>query len=274
MQQAVEPKPGAVQRALPAELSDRVWPARSWARARRETRSSGHALLDAELPGGGWPCGAVTEVLQPQAGLLEWRLLGPVCRTLAAEGRRVVLIGPPQVPHLPGLAHAGITPASLVWVRAQTQAERLWSAEQLLRAQVPSVIILWLSEVRPAQMRRLQVGAQAGDAWVFACRPWAARQESSAAPLRLQARVDLDWALKVQLFKRQGPVHEGELTLPSVPGGLAAALPARLWRPSEWLADRRETEHAQAATRARRAGATGDRPVGGPVVSRTARGTV
>jgi protein ImuA len=67
---------------------------------------------------------------------------------------------------------------------------------------------------------------------VFLCRPEAARHEASAAPLRVHASVGLDWELRVNLFKRRGPVHDGALVLPSVPGGLSSVLTPRLRKPS------------------------------------------
>jgi hypothetical protein len=54
-----------------------VWRADELARQAGATRPTGHAVLDAVLPGGGWPVGALVEVLQPQAGQGEWRLLLP-----------------------------------------------------------------------------------------------------------------------------------------------------------------------------------------------------
>ena len=45
-----------------------VWRADELARNVGATRPTGHAALDAVLPGGGWPVGALVEVLQPQAG--------------------------------------------------------------------------------------------------------------------------------------------------------------------------------------------------------------
>lgn len=88
---------------------------------------------------------------------------------------------------------------------------------------------------RQEQIRRLQVCAQACAGLVFLCRSEAAQHEASAAPLRVQASYGLDWEQKVHVFKRRGPAHDGVLTLPSVPGGLADVLTPRLLRPSEWL---------------------------------------
>src|SRR4029434_829890 len=36
---------------------------------------SGHAALDAQLPGGGWPVGSMVEVLQERAGQHVWQLV-------------------------------------------------------------------------------------------------------------------------------------------------------------------------------------------------------
>ena len=43
---------------------------------------SGHARLDARLPGGGWPIGAVTELIPANPGLGEFSLLFPALATL------------------------------------------------------------------------------------------------------------------------------------------------------------------------------------------------
>ena len=73
----------ALARARPASAAPEalgggaVWRADELARNVGATRPTGHAALDAVLPGGGWPVGALVEVLQPQAGQGEWRLLAP-----------------------------------------------------------------------------------------------------------------------------------------------------------------------------------------------------
>ena len=38
---------------------------------------TGHAPLDAQLPGGGWPVGSLVEILQAQPGRHAWQLLLP-----------------------------------------------------------------------------------------------------------------------------------------------------------------------------------------------------
>ena len=51
-------------RPLPQELPAGVWHAEGLPLAEEPTLSTGEAALDAALPGGGWPVGALTELLQ------------------------------------------------------------------------------------------------------------------------------------------------------------------------------------------------------------------
>lgn len=208
-----------------------------------EVVSTGWPALDAELPGGGWPCRSITEILSPQPAVIEWRLLGAALRQVVAGKDQVVLIGPPKHPHLPGLVHEGLTASQLVWVQAETPVERLWVTEQMVKSNVAGVIVAWLPQARQEQIRRLQVCASACQAPVFLCRPEAARHESSAAPLRVHVGYGLDWELQVDVFKRRGPALDRQLQLPSVPSGLASVLTPRLQKPSR-LFDGMETVDA------------------------------
>ncbi|MCW5655588.1 translesion DNA synthesis-associated protein ImuA [Hydrogenophaga sp.] len=202
---------------------------------------SGFAALDAQLPGGGWPGHGLTEILAPLGGgTLEWRLLGPALRRICADGPPVVLVGPPLQPHPPGLRFDGIGAHRLVWVRADTPAERLWSAEQLIKAQACGALMVWLPQARAVEIRRLQVLAAGFDAPVFVCRPSRALRESSAAPLRLWVEAGLDWTLQVRMVKRKGPPLDGTLTLASVPGSLQALITPRLRQPSLWVPPRQQ----------------------------------
>lgn len=216
--------------ALPPAVAAAVWRGDQLGRVVTPTRPSGFAALDAELPGGGWPCRGLTELICRQPGTLEWRLLGPLLRTGPNPAEPVLLVGPPHAPHPPGLRADGIDERGLVWLQAHSTAERLWSTEQLLKARAPGVLVVWLPQARPEQLRRLQVLAGAARGPVFVCRPPAAAYEASAAPLRLAARVGAGFTLLVDLLKRPGPPLGRTLRLPSVPGGLTGCLPPRLRR--------------------------------------------
>lgn len=259
---SISAKPRLAPGELPPAVSAAIWRGTELGSPVTETLSSGYPALDAELPGAGWPCHGLTEILQVQATVAEWRLLAPAMRQIVAQGRDIVVVGPPKHPHLPGLRHVGLDERRLVWIQSEAPAQRLWVTEQLIKANAAGVLIAWLPQARQEQIRRLQVCAQSCDGPVFLCRPAAAEHEPSAAPLRVQLRFGLDWELHVHLLKRKGPTHEGQLTLASIPGGLETILTPRLRRPSELLAaradrPRQELPHAvgSAATTAP------DRPV-------------
>jgi protein ImuA len=223
---------------LSGELSCSLWRGSELGTAITAVVSTGWAELDEELPGGGWPCHALTEILQAQPSVCEWRLLGPALRRIVEGDQTLTIVGPPKQPHLPGLRHVGIDDKHLVWVEAQTPAERLWATEQLIKANACGALLAWLPQARPEQVRRLQVCAQACDGPVILFRPAAAQFEASAAPLRLLVSYGLDWELQVHVHKRRGPRHEGVIHLPSIPGGLDAVLTPRLHTPSRLIRDR------------------------------------
>lgn len=252
---------------LPPEVEQALWRGCDLGLQAGRVLSSGFAALDAELPGGGWPCGALTEVLSAQPAVLEWRLVGPSLPAVVTSGRPVVVIGPPRSPHLPGLQHLGLDASQLVWIQAEAPAQRLWCCEQLIKSGACGALLAWLPQARPEQIRRLQVAAQGLEAPVFLFRPEAARHESSAAPLRALAGFDLDWTLQVQLLKRRGPVHDGVLALESIPGGLASVLTPRTRHPGRWLPAR---EAVPVATTPGAAVHVLGRPASAPI-ARTAR---
>src|SRR5262245_49722995 len=70
---------------------------------------SGFSELDALLGAGGWPVGAVIEVLTDRQGIGELTLLLSALR----EAERTLLwINPPYLPYAPGLRIAGVDAAS------------------------------------------------------------------------------------------------------------------------------------------------------------------
>lgn len=183
---------------------------------------TGHAQLDAELPGGGWPVGALCEILQSHSAQSEWRLLLPAL-VAAQQGTHntslatVVLIGPPHVPFGPALAAQGLAVQQLVWVKAQTPAERLWATEQALRCEAVAAVLAWLPQTQSTSLRRLHMAAQDHAKLLFVMRPAQAQRESSPAPLRLLLGADnhdsAGWVaseglhppLHLDLLKRRGP---------------------------------------------------------------------
>jgi protein ImuA len=221
--------PLLVPQALEDFGSD-VWRADALGSASGSTVATGYPALDAELPGGGWPVGAISEILQAQSGQQEWRLLLPALMR-ADLGPVTVLVGPPHVPFGPGLAAQGFDAGRLLWVSAPASPERLWAAEQALRCAEVAAVLAWLPQVRAAQLRRLQIAASLHRKLLFVMRPAQAQGESSPAVLRLvlgSAAPGGDaspGALHLHILKRRGP-----------PLAQGLVLPERNARLSVWLA--------------------------------------
>ena len=230
-------------------ILDSLWRASEMGRPASFTIPSGHPGLDAELPGGGWPAGQLSEVLQAQAGLHEWRLLLPAVRLAAHQGT-VVLIGCPHWPNMAVLASHGIPLSRMLVVEADRPADRLWAAEQTLRCRDLAALLVWLPQARAEQLRRLQFAGQSArqprPPLAFVFRPLAAQQEASPAPLRLSVRLDGASSLAreatlpplaIDIFKRRGPQLAAPLRVHT-------ALPPVL---ALWAAGRRAAEPAPTA---------------------------
>lgn len=235
-------RPHAAQGTLPTHVESALWHGNELGRQTTSVVPSGWEHLDHELPGGGWPCQSLTEVLTPQPSVVEWRLLSPALRHVVATGGHIVVVAPPRHPYLPGLLHEGLSERQFVWLQADTPAERLWVTEQLIKSNACGALIAWLPQARQEQLRRLQVCAQSCEGLVFLCRPEAAMHEASAAPLRVHATLGLDWELKLRVLKRRGPIKDDVITLPSIPGGLACVITPRLRKPSRLFANERAAD--------------------------------
>lgn len=215
------------------DFGDAVWHADALARAAGATVASGHAVLDAALPGGGWPVGALSEILQAHSGQHEWRLLLPALTQADVRGRTsapVVLVGAPHLPFGPGLQAQGLDARRLLCVHPGKPAERLWAAEQALRCFEVSAVLAWLPQARADALRRLQMAALSHQKLLFVMRPAQAQVDSSPAVLRLLIGsapaadgVARD-ALQVQVLKRRGPPLGQTLLLTARPARLAVLL--------------------------------------------------
>ena len=165
-----------------------IWRRRTPGAATAAVLSSGHATLDALLPGGGWPHGTLCELLVENDGLGECTLLLPALAALTRARRRVVLVAPPWIPYAPALAAAGVDLQYMVQIDA-THADTHWSAEQCLRSGCCGAVLNWLPRSDYRELRRLQLAAESSGTLGFVFRPLAAAHEASPCALRLRVEV-------------------------------------------------------------------------------------
>ena len=236
----------------PEQLHPALWRANQLGGARVAVSPSGFAALDAQLPGGGWPHGVLTELLLAQPGIGELRLLAPsLAKPFAgrsatppkrgsapaapAEAQRcVMLFDPPAALNAWALWQRGLSPRPWLVVQGRPvtrqarsangllpllpSADVLWALEQALRSGHVGAVLAWLPlNLRADTLRRLQLAAQHCDGPVFIFRDAQARSKPSAAPLRLllqPAGVD---GLTLRLLKRRGPTLAQALRLQLLP---------------------------------------------------------
>jgi protein ImuA len=197
--------------AAPESLHPSLWRASQLARAGARCVDTGHPALSAQLPGGGWPTGALVDLLLQQPGIGEMRLLRPALAAVAR--RRIVLLQPPHPPQALALAALGVPPSQLIWLRAQRTADVLWAAEQVLRSGSCGALLCWQNQIRADSLRRLHLAAQYGETLFFVLRPLAAAQDASPAPLRLALRPQAG-GIEIDFVKRRGPQRDAPLFLP------------------------------------------------------------
>ena len=231
--------------ADPCQLHPDLWCAHQWGRVVRPVVPTGFAELDAQLPGGGWPCGVLTELLLGQPGVGEIRLLAPsMARQEGPASGSVMWFGPPAMPCTQALQQLGVDVGRLIVVHGRegtrgaavrhllASADLLWALEQALRSAQVSLVLAWLPDRLAGQaLRRLQLAAQAHEGPAFMLRSLHERSKPSPAPLRLALHPGRGPdEISLQVLKRRGPAAEGtvRLCLPPVLPDMAR----RRWAPA------------------------------------------
>jgi hypothetical protein len=190
-----------------------IWRGDRLAAAPLPTVTSGFARLDVELPGGGWPRGALTELLVDGSGFGEVSLLLPALRTLRQAGGWSLAVAPPHPLHAPAWAAAGVDLARLLVVSPASERDALWAMEQALASGAPGLVLGWAAHADARQLRRLQVAAVQGGSLALLFRPARAAREASPAPLRLLLAAGPEASLSVRILKRRGPPLAAPLSL-------------------------------------------------------------
>jgi len=191
-----------------------VWRGGELEHAIHETVATGHAVLDRELPAGGWPLGTLSEVLHDGVGIGEVTFLAGALAQAARDARMLVWVNPPHIPYAPALAEAGLPLECCTVIEPAHREDALWSAEQALRSGACGAVLLWLANAMPGEsrartddyawLRRLQMAAQAGRSMAVLFRSTAAESSSTPAHLRVVLTRSAD-ALELRIPKRRGP---------------------------------------------------------------------
>ncbi len=260
-------------------LNRTIWRGDQLGQAALPGLPTGWPALDAQLPGGGWPLGALTELLPVRAGIGEIRCLLPAWRAVQALGepvfwvqhdasgklaQRAMFAGPRSVsglsgllpllplqalqPYTPALQAAGLDLKRLVFIHTRTEADALWAAEQILKSGAGGALVAWLNHPHEKSLRRLQVAAEGQRIVAMLIRPAVAERSSSPAPLRLSLGPQAG-QLAVRIVKRRGPPLQRPvlLDLPLLSPSMALRLKSRNVALSA-VSDASEVTHVKSLT--------------------------
>lgn len=213
------PESAAAPRTVrPDSLHPALWLGHQLARHADAAVATGFPVLDAQLPGAGWPRRALTELLLPHPGVGEIRLLAPSLVATQKAGRLVMLFDPPAGLSAAALERLGVAVEELLIINTRTRvipgSDSLWAFEQALKSGHVGAVLAWLPpRLRTERLRRLQLAAHAHDGPAFVLCESSAAQRPTAAPLRLALRPGGADVLAVRVLKRRGPPLEVPLRL-------------------------------------------------------------
>jgi cell division inhibitor SulA/protein ImuA len=189
------------------------WHARIWrGKAATGTRAvipTGFDDLDRALPGGGWPLGALTEILVDGYGIGELGLLMPALTALTKEDpakpkKWVAWIAPPFIPYAPALQQRGIDIDRLLMIHPTSGGKsRLWAIEQAVRSGSSAGVLAWVAAADDVILRRLQLAAEEQACWAVLFRPANTRLQRSPAALRIQL-AQAQSATRMEIIKCRG----------------------------------------------------------------------
>ena len=163
---------------------------------------TGFAELDAQLPGSGWPTGAITEIYAERPGVGEVQITMPAAARLTQAGRWLTLVAPLHVPYAPALAAHGVRLERLLLVETRTAEDNLWACEQALAAPSSGAVLLWQDHVHERALRRLQLAAENASTSLFLFR---SARVAPASPAALRLHVSrAEGRTIVRILKRRG----------------------------------------------------------------------
>ncbi len=124
--------------------------------------ASGLAALDAVLPGGGLPVGAVTELAGARDGGGAMTLAMLLSARAARRRKHVIVVDRHHTLYPPAMVQLGLDTTRLIVVRPARWAEAFWVFEEALRCPAVAAVVGSLGRLEVRASRRLQLAAERG----------------------------------------------------------------------------------------------------------------
>ncbi|MEK6750324.1 MAG: translesion DNA synthesis-associated protein ImuA [Pseudomonadota bacterium] len=165
--------------------------------------ATGYAPLDNALPGHGWPTQGLIEMLGDFPAASGLRLLLPTLARLTQTRRWLAWVAPPHIPYAPALAAQGLELSRVLLVHPRRALDGLWVAEQALRSNTCSAVLLWAQDIDTRQVRKLQLAMEAQGGMGIIFRPASAAAQASPATLRVHVAATPGGA-EINILKCRG----------------------------------------------------------------------
>ncbi|WP_020406927.1 translesion DNA synthesis-associated protein ImuA [Hahella ganghwensis] len=166
---------------------------------------TGFPLLNEKLADNGWPVDGVIEILHDRQGTGEISILLPALQQLSERDKWLAWIAPPHILHAPALAAAGIHPHRLLIVTpkpgSHATQDCLWCTEEAIKSGAASAVLAWPQQIKPEQVRRLQIIAAQYRTPCFLFRENGATATPCALRIHIRAQ-DHEW-IDVRILKRK-----------------------------------------------------------------------
>jgi protein ImuA len=201
------------------KLHPALWRGSQFGTRAGPTVSTGYAELDAELPGKGWPTGALIELLTRHSGIGEMRLLRAALHATAGQ-QPVVLLQPPYLPNVACWSGWRFGTQRLLCLTPQRTRDAYWAAEQILKNGSCAALLFWAHPIQNSVLKRLHLAAQSSQTLFFIFRPNSVQNEASPAVLRVMLSAEPTGDLTLSILKRRGPACGHLITLSSPPSEL------------------------------------------------------
>ncbi|CAM5190937.1 Protein ImuA OS=Castellaniella defragrans OX=75697 GN=HNR28_001363 PE=4 SV=1 [Castellaniella defragrans] len=224
-----------MSRLRPELIHPTLWRASQLAMGYGRRLRSGYDSLDQAL-GGGWPLGALIELLPDRPGIGEVHLLRAALSGLAGRRQHIILLNPPYLPSLQCWTAWGLSPDNLILVQAGSPQDTAWAAAQILHYQSSAALLCWAQTMTYADLLTLHRLARRGATLAVLYRPAHTGRQDSPASLRIALQA-APQGLKVLFLKCPGPLPRAQ-DLALYPDDHAldqsapAAAPGRLSRPA------------------------------------------
>lgn len=232
-----------------------------------QTTPTGFTLLNQKLVNGGWPKGAITEILCGDDGTPPLWLVMPALAALSRESAWITWVAPPFTPYAPALQSMGLRLSRILLVHPRKRnseknvnkknasdrhsnysySDQCWALEQALKSGTTSAVLGWLNNDNPKVLRRLQLAAEAGKTTGFIFRPKRYAQQQSNAALRLYVELH-PRGLLVKIIKCRGgwtnndkPIRILFDQLPTYPVGVSLHTEADIASPEQNAVSRLKT---------------------------------